>query len=44
MKHKVIVTVIDKKLYPDLQRLYCANPDSGPLPLLQRGRRLCLRA
>lgn len=30
MKHKVIVTVIDKKLYPDLQRLYCANPDSGP--------------
>lgn len=22
MKHKVIVTVIDKKLYPDLQRQY----------------------
>ena len=23
MKHKVKVTVIDKKLYPDLQKQYC---------------------
>ena len=28
MKHQVRVTVIDKKLYPDLQQQYCANPDS----------------
>lgn len=37
MKRKVIVTVIDKKLYPDLQRLYCANPDSGPCPCYNVG-------
>lgn len=30
MKHKVKVTVIDKKLYPELQREYCADLDSGP--------------
>ncbi len=29
MKHKVKVTVIDKKLYPELQARYCADPDSG---------------
>ena len=29
MKHKVKVTVIDKKLYPELQSEYCANPDAG---------------
>ncbi len=26
MKHKVKVTVLDKMLYPELQRLYCENP------------------
>lgn len=25
MKHKVKVTVIDKKLYPELQQQYCAE-------------------
>ena len=29
MKHKVKVTVIDKKLFPDLQRQYCADPNVG---------------
>ena len=29
MKHKVKVTVIDKKLYPELQQQYCEDPDSG---------------
>ena len=29
MQHKVKVTVIDKKLYPDLQAQYCADPESG---------------
>ena len=29
MQHKVKVTVIDKKLYPDLQAQYCAEPESG---------------
>ena len=29
MKYKVKVTVIDKKLYPELQQQYCADPASG---------------
>ena len=29
MKYKVKVTVIDKKLYPELQAQYCADPNSG---------------
>ena len=29
MKHKVRVTVIDKKLYPELQQEYCKNPNAG---------------
>ena len=29
MKHKVRVTVIDKKLFPELQQQYCKNPNTG---------------
>lgn len=29
MQHKVKVTVIDKKLYPELQTQYCSDPNSG---------------
>lgn len=32
MKHKVKVTVLDKKLYPELQQQYCDNPISGACP------------
>ena len=32
MQHKVKVTVLDKKLYPELQQEYCAVPDSGKCP------------
>ena len=28
MKHKVRLTVIDKKIYPELQQQYCADPDT----------------
>ena len=30
MKHKVRLTVIDKKLYPELQNKYCMDKNSGP--------------
>lgn len=30
MQHKCKMTVLDKKLYPELQAQYCANPESGP--------------
>ena len=29
MKHRAKAMVIDKKLYPELQDQYCANPVSG---------------
>lgn len=32
MKHKVKLTVIDKKVYPELQRQYCADPQAGACP------------
>lgn len=37
MKHKVKLTVIDKKLYPELQREYCADPNSGMCPCYNVG-------
>ena len=37
MKHKVKVTVIDKKLYPELQKQYCADPESGMCPCYNVG-------
>ncbi|NDO46657.1 TIGR04076 family protein [Clostridium sp. MD294] len=37
MQHKVKVTVIDKKLYPELQSKYCANPNSGMCPCYNIG-------
>ena len=33
MKHKVKVTVIDKKLYPELQKEYCADPIRACVPV-----------
>lgn len=37
MKHKVKLTVIDKKLYPELQEKYCAVPNSGECPCYNVG-------
>lgn len=37
MKHKVRVTVLDKKLYPELQREYCADPAAGACPCYNTG-------
>ena len=37
MKHKVKVTVLDTKLYPDLQEQYCADPKAGPCPCYHAG-------
>lgn len=37
MKHKVKVTVLDTKLYPEYQQQYCANPCSGKCPVYNRG-------
>lgn len=37
MNHRVKVTVIDKKLYPELQREYCADPGAGACPCYNVG-------
>ena len=37
MKHKVRATVLDKKLYPELQREYCADPAAGARPCYNIG-------
>ena len=37
MKHKVRATVLDKKLYPELQREYCADPAAGACPCYNIG-------
>ena len=37
MKYKVKVTVIDKKLYPELQKQYCADPEAGMCPCYKVG-------
>ena len=37
MKHKVKLTVIDRKYYPELQEKYCADPKSGPCPCYNVG-------
>jgi len=37
MEYKVKVTVIDKKLFPELQEQFCANPVSGKCPCYNVG-------
>ncbi len=37
MKHRVKVTVLDTKLYPELQQQYCADPQSGICPCYHKG-------
>lgn len=37
MQHKVKITVIDKKLYPELQQQYCADPNAGACPCYNIG-------
>lgn len=37
MKHKVKVTVLDTKLYPELQEAYCADPQSGKCSVYNPG-------
>ena len=37
MEHRVKVTVLDKKLFPELQAQYCAVSDSGKCPCYNVG-------
>ena len=37
MKHQVTMTVIDKKLFPELQERYCADKQAGACPCYNVG-------
>ena len=37
MKHRVKVTVLETKLYPELQEQYCKDPTSGVCPVYHPG-------
>lgn len=37
MKHRVKLTVIDKKLFGDFQKQYCADPNAGACPCYNTG-------
>lgn len=37
MEYRCKVTVIDKKLFPELQRQYCEDPCSGKCPCYNKG-------
>ena len=37
MKHQVKMTVIDKKLFPELQERYCADKQAGACPCYNVG-------
>lgn len=37
MEYQVKVTVLDKKLYPELQEQYCENPKSGVCACFNKG-------
>lgn len=37
MEYRCKVTVLDKKLFPELQAQYCAVPDSGKCPCYHVG-------
>ena len=38
MTHRVKITVLDKKCYPELQEKYLKDPKSGPCPFFQVGQ------
>ena len=38
MQHKCKVTVIDKKVYPELQQKYIADPNAGACPFYKVGQ------
>ena len=37
MKHQCKITVLETKVFPDLQKKYLANPQSGPCPCFHAG-------
>ena len=43
MQHECKVTVLETKVFPELQQQYLANPKSGPCPFLKPGDTFVLK-
>ena len=43
MQHQCKITVLDCKVFPDLQEQYLANPNSGPCPFFHVGDEFLLK-
>ncbi len=43
MKHECKITVLDKKVFPEYQQTYLADPKSGPCPFFQVGQTFILK-
>ena len=43
MKHECKITVLETKVFPDLQEKYLADPKSGPCPCFKEGDTFLLK-
>ena len=43
MQHECKITVLDTKVFPELQEQYLADPKSGPCPCFQKGDTFLLK-
>ena len=43
MKHECKITVLETKVFPELQKKYLADPDSGPCPFFKAGDTFVLK-
>ena len=43
MKHECRITVLETKCFPELQKKYLADPDSGPCPFFKPGDTFVLK-
>ena len=43
MLHECKITVLETKVFPELQKKYLANPDSGPCPCFKAGDTFLLK-
>lgn len=43
MRHECKITVLETKVFPDLQEKYLANPKSGPCPFFKPGDTFTLK-
>ena len=43
MQHECKITVLDTKVFPELQEQYLADPKSGPCPCFKKGDTFLLK-